>query len=189
MGFASAPCVRYTVDVRASQFTVQAFASGLVAAIAHSPKIAIRDWEGECQMGSAMFADASLRVKIRSASLEVLDELRETERREIHRIMNQEVMESALYPEIVFESSHVKGEQMKDDLYRFQTRGTLSLHGITHDHSFGGQVAFGDNTARAYGEFMVRQTDYNIRVASIAGGTLKLQDDLKFSFYIVARKG
>ena len=32
------------------------------------------------------------------------------------------------------------------------------------------------------------QSDYGIRVASIAGGTLKLQDELKFSFYVVARK-
>jgi len=189
MGFGTAPCVRYTVDVRASQFTVQAFASGLVAAIAHSPKIAIRDWTGECEIGSSLLADASLRVNVKAASLEVLDELRENDRREIHRVMKEEVLETAYYPDIVFESSQVKTNQLKDDLYRFQARGALSLHGITNDHTFSGQAAFGDNTVRAYGEFMVRQTDYNIRIASIAGGTLKLQNDLKFSFYIVARKG
>jgi hypothetical protein len=38
--------VRWVIDTRASQFTVQAFASGLVSVIAHSPKIAIRDWTG-----------------------------------------------------------------------------------------------------------------------------------------------
>ena len=38
--------VQYAIDPRASQFTVQAFASGLISAVAHSPKIAIRDWSG-----------------------------------------------------------------------------------------------------------------------------------------------
>ena len=36
--------------------------------------------------------------------------------------------------------------------------------------------------------FTILQTEFGIKVASIAGGTLKLQDELKCSFYIVARK-
>jgi hypothetical protein len=49
MVLTSAPSVCYVVDKRASQFTVQAFASGLAAVVAHSPKIAIRDWTGEAR--------------------------------------------------------------------------------------------------------------------------------------------
>jgi hypothetical protein len=49
-------------------------------------------------------------------------------------------------------------------------------------------VAFGIDSFRAYGEFTLLQSDYGIRIASIAGGTLKLQDELKFSFYVVGRK-
>ena len=67
-------------------------------------------------------------------------------------------------------------------------QGRLTLHGVVNDHGFVAQVAFGVDSARAYGEFKVQQTDYGIRVASIAGGTLRLQDELKFSFYVVARK-
>ncbi len=46
MESATAESVRYVVDPRASQFTVQAFANGLISAVAHSPKIAISDWTG-----------------------------------------------------------------------------------------------------------------------------------------------
>jgi hypothetical protein len=49
-------------------------------------------------------------------------------------------------------------------------------------------VALGVDSARAYGDFTMRQSVYNIRIASIAGGALKSQDELKFSFYVVARK-
>ena len=180
--------VHYVIDTRASQFSVQAFASGLVAAIAHSPKIAIRDWTGEVQVASGPAGDNSLKVRVKAASLEVLDELKETDRREIHRVMKIEVLETDRFPEIVFESTGLKLERQKEDLYKALVGGKLSLHGITNDLDFAASVALGVDTARAYGTFMIRQTDYNIRVASIAGGTLKLQDELKFSFYAVARK-
>jgi len=188
MAATSAPNVCYVVDTRASQFTVQAFASGLAAVVAHSPKIAIRDWTGEARFTPVTIGDASIKVKVNAASLEVLDEMRDTDRRELYRVMNREVLETATFPEIVFESSEIKADRLKDDLYRVSVQGRLTLHGVVNDHGFVAQVAFGVDSARAYGEFKVQQTDYGIRVASIAGGTLRLQDELKFSFYVVARK-
>src|SRR5579862_6988563 len=170
----SAPIVCYTVDTRASQFTVQAFASGLAAAVAHSPKIAIRDWTGEARFTPGTLGDASLKVRLKASSLEVLDELRDSDRRELHRVMNQEVLETSRYPEILFESSTVKASRQREDLYRLDVNGRLTLHGESNDHTFSAQVAFGVDSARAYGEFSVLQTDYGIRVASIAGGTLRL---------------
>lgn len=179
---------RYVIDTRASQFTVQAFASGLIAAVAHSPKIAIRDWTGEVLVASGGQGNNSLKVQVKSASLEVLDELKEVDRREIHRVMKIEVLETDRFPEILYESSEVKLERQKEELYRAVVSGRLSLHGVTNEHEFVSQVALGVDTARAYGNFTLLQSEYNIRIASIAGGTLKLQDELKFSFYLVARK-
>jgi polyisoprenoid-binding protein YceI len=184
----SAGTIRYVIDTRASQFTVQAFASGLLAAVAHSPKIAIREWSGEVTMPSGIAGNGTLRVQIRAASLEVLDELRDTDRREIHRVMNQEVLETSRYPEIVYESTEIKAEKLREDLYRVNIVGKLALHGVSNSHTFVAQAALGVDTARAYGDFTLRQSDYDIRIASIAGGTLKLQDELKFSFYVVARR-
>ena len=39
----------------------------------------------------------------------------------------------------------------------------------------------------ASGQFVVRQSDYGIKPVSIAGGTLKLKDEIELSFDIVAR--
>ncbi len=180
--------VRYAIDPKASQFTVQAFASGLISAVAHSPKIAIRTWTGDISFVPETLADAKLKVVIKSASLEVLDELRETDRRELHRVMNQDVLETNRFPEVAFESSNVSAERLKESLNRVNVEGKLSLHGITNGHAFFSQVAFGVDSFRAYGDFGLLQSDYGIRIASIAGGTLKLQDELKFSFYVVGRK-
>ena len=179
--------IRYVIDTRASQFTVQAFASGVISALSHSPKIAIREWTGEVQV-AASATGSSLKVRVKSASLEVLDELKESDRQEIHRVRKIELLETDRFPEIVYESSEVRLEKQKEDLYRASVVGKLNLHGVTSNQEFFSQVALGVDTARAYGNFSLRQSDYNIPIASIAGGTLKLHDELKFSFYVVARR-
>lgn len=180
--------VQYSIDPKASQFTVQAFASGLISAVAHSPKIAIRKWKADINFVPDTLADASMKVVIQSGSLEVLDDLRDSDRRELHRVMNDDVLETRRYPEVVFESSTIHSERLKDNLNRVNVEGRLSLHGVTNGQTFLSQVAFGVDSFRAYGEFTLLQSDYGIRIASIAGGTLKLQDELKFSFYVVGRK-
>jgi hypothetical protein len=57
-------------------------------------------------------------VKIKAGSLEVLDELREPDRRELQRVMNTEVLESLRLQEITFESSSISADKLKEDLFR-----------------------------------------------------------------------
>jgi hypothetical protein len=40
---------------------------------------------------------------------------------------------------------------------------------------------------RASGDFILKQSDYGIKPVIVAGGALKLKDELKFSFEMVAR--
>jgi hypothetical protein len=41
---------------------------------------------------------------------------------------------------------------------------------------------------RASGDFSLSQSDYAIKPVSVAGGALKVKDELKFDFEIVARR-
>jgi polyisoprenoid-binding protein YceI len=179
---------QYAIDAKASQFTVQAFANGLISAVAHSPRIAIRDWSGTAAFVSGKLTNAKLKAVVKASSLEVLDEMRDSDRSQLHRVMNDDVLETQRYPEVAFESSSVSAEQLRDTLYRVNVEGRLSLHGQSNSQAFVCQVAFGVDSFRAHGQFTLLQTDYGIRIASIAGGTLKLQDELKFTFYVVGRK-
>ena len=178
----------YSVDPKASQFVVQAFASGLISAVAHSPKIAIRDWMGNITFAANTLTDAKLNVVVKTSTFDVLDELREKDRRELHRIMHEEVLETKRYPEVLFDSTQIGVTKQRESLYRANIEGRLSLHGVTHDQAFVALVAFGVDSFRAHGEFTLLQSDYDIRIASIAGGTLKLQDELKFTFYVIGRR-
>jgi polyisoprenoid-binding protein YceI len=73
-------------------------------------------------------------------------------------------------------------------LYATNITGDLALHGITNRVDFTAQVVVGEDTLRGYGNFSVKQTEFGISVASVAGGTLKMKDELKIAFFIVAKK-
>ena len=179
---------RYAIDPDMSRFTVRAFATGLLAAMGHSPTIAVRDFTGQAEFTSDSLDAAALHIKIKTGSLSVTDNVSDKDRREIERTMNQDVLETARYPEILFESSKVSASKVGDGQYLVNMVGDLSLHGVTNSEPLSAQVAVTGDILRAHGEFSLLQTAYGIKPVSIAGGSLKLKDELKCSFDILARK-
>jgi polyisoprenoid-binding protein YceI len=120
--------------------------------------------------------------------MELVDEVRESERREIYRVMHAEVLETSKFPEIVFDGQwRVSGNPTRDQ-YTVNVEGSLRLHGVTNPHNFEAKVNLGPDTFRAHGEFIMFQREFGINTASIAGSTLRLRDELKFSFFVVGRK-
>ena len=180
--------VRYSLDAVQSQFTVHAFASGLAAVVAHNPKFAIRDFSGEARFIPDTLRDASIQVRIKAASLELMDEVSEYDRGEIDRVMFNEVLEASRFPEIVYTSTQIAATRLSENLYATTIAGKLTLHGVTNELDFSGQVVIGEDTLRGYGSFLVKQSKYDIAIASIAGGTLKMRDELKIAFFIIAKK-
>lgn len=179
---------RYLLDKSLSRFTVRAFASGMLSALGHSPTIAIRDFTGEASFDPAAPAEASLRVQIRADSLEVTDDVKSKDRREMENTMNQKVLESSKYPTITFETSGTSAEALGDGRFRIKMNGSLSLHGVTRRIPVVAQVSINGDMLRGYGEFSILQSDFGIPLVNVAGGMLKLKDELKFNFDMIARE-
>jgi polyisoprenoid-binding protein YceI len=180
--------VQFAIDARASLFTVQAFASGLVAVIAHSPKFAMREITGEIDFDAEAPIKSFVHVTIKLKSLEIMDEVKASERQEIERVMFNDVLETSVYPVVEFKSTRVGAAKTGESMYRVNVTGTLSLHGLSRGLSFDSQVVAGEDSIRAQGAFSLLQTDFGLKIASVAGGTLKLKDELKFGFFLVARR-
>ena len=180
--------VVYSIDGRASRFTLQAFAGGMGAMMAHNPKFAIREFDGQAELKGDSLSDASLRVTVKPASLELVDDVSAKDRAEIQRAALQDVLETDRFAEIVFESTHVTATKATGNLYRAVVTGNLTLHGATNSQDITAHVSIANDTLRANGEFTLRQTSYGIKLVSVAGGIVKVKDDLKFNFDIVARK-
>lgn len=185
---AESVAARYVLDKSSSKFTVRAFASGMLSSFGHSPTLAIRDFSGEASFDPASPTEASLVLRIRADSLEVMDDIKSKDRREMENTMNESVLESAKYPEIAFTSTNVSFSKLSEGRYQVNVTGSLSLHGVTRPLVVPGQLAVHGDEFRASGEFPLSQTNFGIQPVSVAGGTLKLKDELKFAFDIVARR-
>jgi polyisoprenoid-binding protein YceI len=179
---------RYVIDSRASRFTVEASATGLLARMGHNPVIGIRDFSGEMKFDPDKLEAGSFRLVIKSASLSVQNDISDKDLREIERLMNQEVLETAKFPEIVYEATSISVTKMADMLCSATLNGNLTMHGVTRNQTIVVRVALLGSMLRASGDFTLDQTDYNIKLVSVAGGALKLKDELKFSFEMVARR-
>ena len=188
MGPTTETRVCYVADVRASEFTVQVFSGGLLSAFGHSPKIAIRDFSLEAELNLDDISQSSLRLTIKADSLGVRDDISDKDRREIERAMRADILETATYPEIVYECSKLTANKSGEGQYSVKLNGDLTMHGVARVQPVSARVAVTGDALRAFGNFTVLQTDYDLTLASVAGGALKVKDELKFSFNILARK-
>jgi polyisoprenoid-binding protein YceI len=180
---------RYVIDGRSSRFTVRATATGVLAAMGHNPNINIRDFSGGMSFDPEKLEASSFRLVIKSSSLGVQDDISDKDRREIERLMNQEVLETAKFPEIVYDAPSVSVTKMADMLYSATLNGNLTMHGVTRKVTgITARVALLGSMLRSSGDFTLSQTDFNIKPVSVAGGALKIKNELKFSFEIVARR-
>ncbi|MCI0447403.1 YceI family protein [bacterium] len=165
-----------------SRFTAKAFASGLLSSFGYDPSFSIRNVTGELQFVPDNPESANLKLNIRADSIEVTGDMSNKDRNEIEKTMREDVLEIDRFPDITFQSKSVAGDKIFENQYRVKIQGDLTLHGVTRPETIEAQVTVNGDQIRAYGDFTLRQTDYNIKLVSVAGGTLKLKDELKFSF-------
>ena len=176
---------QYSINPGLSRFTVRAFATGMLSSFGHNPNLAVRSYSGQISIVPGNLQQASLRLSVLADSLEVTDEVSQKDRAEIETRMRQEVLETSQYLEIIFESTQVAPTAMSETLY---ATGNLTLHGITRSEAITAQVTLTGDTLRAYGECSLRQTDYGIKLVSVAAGALKVKDEVKVTFDLTARK-
>ena len=98
---------------------------------------------------------------------------------EIQRDMQQMTLESVKYPEIAFRSSRV--ERQADGQWKVE--GMLTLHGVNKP------VAVTVKRIQdAYdGHTTVKQTDFGIKPITVAGGLVKVKNEVEIDFHIVTR--
>lgn len=178
----------YRIDPKASLFTVRAFAGGLIPAAAHNPEFVIRKFAGDVRFSAASLDESSLALRIKAGFFDLTNDVSRQDREAILRVLNDEVLEAQQYPEISFVSTNVAVQRLVESMFRAEIGGQLTLHGTTHSLEIAAQVVLGDDTLRATGSFEIRQSDFGLNIVSVAGGTVKVRDELRFCFYMLARR-
>jgi hypothetical protein len=174
------------MDPGRSRFTVQGFAGGLLSFVAHSPTFAVREYVGELRWQPDSSGGATLDVAVRADSLELIDHVRPADRADIEGRMRQEVLEVRAYPVIRFEASEIATAPIVANRYQLRIIGLMSLHGVGNRHAIEAELTLYDDGIRLGGEFPLRLSDYRIRPVTALGGTIRLRDELRVAFDIVA---
>ena len=94
----------------------------------------------------------------------------------IQKDMEEMTLEIAKYPEITFRSSRVA--RMSEGQWKVE--GTLTLHGVSKPVS-----VFVKRNGDAYAcHALLKQTDFGIKPISIAGGAIKVKNEVEIDFQI-----
>jgi polyisoprenoid-binding protein YceI len=180
--------VSYRVDSGQSKFIVRALVGGLLSSFGHNHTIGIREFTGEANITPDAIAPASLQLTIKADSLAVLDKVSASDKQEIETKMRNEVLETGQFANITFKSTNISASKTGEGQYDIQIWGDVTLHVFTKSILFNRHMSLSGNSLRSKGEFALRQSEFKIKPVSAAGGTIKVKDELKFSFEIVAVK-
>ncbi len=73
----------YTFDTSRSKFTVQAFATGMLSFLGHSPTFAVPDFSGAISFDPDDPLRTTLMMRVNADSLTLLDRVSESDRKEV----------------------------------------------------------------------------------------------------------
>ena len=177
----------YAIDVARSRFTVYAYRGGLLGRFGHDHTIEVRMFEGEISVRGGDVESSYLRISADAASLEPIDDVKEEEREEIATTMKTEVLNVVLFPAITYTSDTIDvTARDSENIIETVVAGRLTLHGVRRKVAFPVTVAIATDSIHAVGEFVLNQKDFGIKPVSVMGGLVKVKDQVKIVFDLIA---
>jgi YceI-like domain len=165
----------HAIDGNKSSLKIRVFKSGAFSAFAHDHEIQAPIDEGKIDSS----ASPSVQLRVDSRKMRVLDpEISVDKRAEIqHTMEGNAVLDVAHFPEISYRSTAIT----KTGDAHWEVRGDLKLHGKSQPVVV--VVSFEGGHYRGSASF--KQSNFGIDPISIAGGTVKVKDEVKIEFDIV----
>jgi polyisoprenoid-binding protein YceI len=161
------------IDVKTSVMTVHVFKAGLFSAMGHDHEIA-----APLSSGSVDAAGHHVELHVTAAALQVRDPKgSEKDRGEIQKTMlGPDVLDVEHHAEIVFRSSGAEPAGAGS----WTVRGDLALHGQTRPVT----LAVTEKAGHYVGTARLKQTDFGIKPIKIAGGAVRVKDEVQIDFDI-----
>ena len=164
------------IDTQHSTVTVHVYKTGLFSGLAHNHIV-------QAPIASGMVDPVQRTVvfSFNAADLKIADtEGSESEHKEIESTMKgPTVLDVARFPAISFASKRVEAASAQT----YRVTGNLKLHGTTREITV--PVTLSDGVYK--GSVNLKQTDFGITPVKVAGGTVKVKDEVEISFEIRAR--
>jgi polyisoprenoid-binding protein YceI len=181
--------VTYVLDNQKGKFIAHAFAGGLLWFKGHDHYLAARDFSGEVQLTPNTITPGSLRLVVKSNSLEETGTVFTDAQK---KIINKEVHDIVLlpdqYPEIIFQSTSVTAKPAAAGQYDLKIVGNLTLHGVTRQETIPVKLSLSNSDLQAVGQFSIDRGDYKVKATSAFHGMVRVRDKVRIEFDIVGHR-
>lgn len=186
MGLAQAETGLYKIDPKQSGFLVNTGVSGLFKKFGRALTVEVREYSGEIRFSPSEPSSSFVKIQSKSHSLALKSEATEQDRMNIEMRMHEKVLQSEKFPEISYVSDKVQFWKMGDNRYDVEVQGKLTLHGVTRSLPLRTSLQLRGERLEAIGEVSLSQKEFDIKPYAYEGGALRVADEVKVSFNIVA---
>jgi polyisoprenoid-binding protein YceI len=163
------------IDIARSAITIHVGKAGLLSAAGHEHWIA-----APISSGFVNESESRVEFTVETAKMRVKPDPKVDEKTQatIQKDMEEMTLDVARYREIKFQSTRVEKSPAG-----WNVTGTLSLHGVSKPVTIDVKRDGGAFTGRA----VLKQTEFGIKPISVAGGTIKIKNEIEIEFQIFTR--
>lgn len=177
----------FTFDATNSEIAVTLTQEGMISRRYPTHKVLAKSFNGkvvlpkdETGMTVELEADPKQLTNVDAA-------MGDFERKEFHNVLRNQILEADKFPTIKFASVSVGNVQRDGDKRSFTLIGDLTVHGTTKRVSFPVNATLSEKELRAIGEEKVKLTDFGLKPFEKGMGLIKIADELKVSFTVIAK--
>ena len=167
-----------------SHFMIHVESGGLFGAFGHDHLIEATQIKGCAMIDWDNMEQSSVNLAFASAGVKVLDPDHPSDRPQVQMEMETRVLDMNEFPAIQFKSTAVRVKALTLSL-----DGVLTIHGQDRNVTIPLQLERrGQNAVRVSGRYVVRQSAFGIKPTRVAGGLVRVKDEVQCEFDLVLQQ-
>lgn len=178
----------FTIDSAQSQIAATLLQEGWISRRYATHRVEVRSFRGQLQLAPQDETQMALTIEAEMRSLVNVDKgMSDLERREFHSLLQNDVLTTAKFPTSKFTADSVSNVARTGAERSFTLNGELTLRGVTRRVAVPVKVALSAAELRATGEARFKQRDFDLKPFEKGLGMIKIGDEVKINFTIVAK--
>ncbi len=177
----------FTFDATNSEIAVILTQEGMISRRYPTHKVLAKSFNGKVELPKD---ETKLTVELEADPKQLTNvdaAMGDFERKEFHAVLRNQILEVDKFPSIKFVSVSVGNVQRDGDKRSFTLTGDLTVHGTTKRVSFPVNATLSEKELRASGEEKLKLSDFGLKPFEKGMGLIKVADELKVTFNIVAK--
>lgn len=163
--------------------------SGFLKGFGHEHDVVVRAFSGDVDVAADDLTGSRVTATFDSKSLVVLPghESAKNTAKVQQTMLGPKVLDTQRYPHITITTRRVTARPVGGGAFEVQLSGYLALHGVVRPINVPLRVEIAADRLVARGTTTIRQTDFGISPVRVAGGTIKVKNEVRIQFTFVGR--